>query len=101
VPDDLQFVAASIGLLGTEPSYEMMMGCADPINPQRFFFWEASGQRHLTCDSGSAANWYERAHHRLVALCAFATELATRKALAAEALVIAVAPWRARGTPSA
>jgi hypothetical protein len=37
VPDDLQFVAASIGLLGTEPSYEMMMGCADPINPQRFF----------------------------------------------------------------
>jgi hypothetical protein len=34
-------------------------------------------------------------------LCAFATELATRKALAAEALVIAVAPWRARGTPSA
>jgi hypothetical protein len=43
VPDDLQFVAASIGLLGTEPSYEMMMGCADPINPQRFFFGRLPG----------------------------------------------------------
>ncbi|MBN8930011.1 MAG: thiamine pyrophosphate-requiring protein [Rhodospirillales bacterium 69-11] len=27
VPDDLPFVTGSIGLLGTRPSYEMMMGC--------------------------------------------------------------------------
>ncbi|MGE3783560.1 MAG: thiamine pyrophosphate-binding protein, partial [Alphaproteobacteria bacterium] len=27
LPDDLPFVTGSIGLLGTEPSYEMMMGC--------------------------------------------------------------------------
>ena len=27
VPDDLPFVTGSIGLLGTKPSYDMMMGC--------------------------------------------------------------------------
>jgi pyruvate dehydrogenase (quinone) len=27
VPDDLPFVTGSIGLLGTKPSYELMMGC--------------------------------------------------------------------------
>jgi pyruvate dehydrogenase (quinone) len=27
LPDDLQFVTGSIGLLGTRPSYELMMGC--------------------------------------------------------------------------
>lgn len=152
VPDDLPFVTGSIGLLGTEPSWEMMNGCdtllmvgsafpyseflpaegqargvqididgrmlslrypmemslvgdsretlqaliphlkrktdrrwregieknvahwwrvleeralakADPINPQRVF-WELSKRLPeraiLTCDSGSAANWYAR-----------------------------------------
>jgi pyruvate dehydrogenase (quinone) len=152
VPDDLPFVTGSIGLLGTKPSYQMMMDCdtllmvgsgfpyseflpeegkargvqididprmvslrypmevnligdaattlhllaqrlqrktdrswreriernvakwwetlesramsdADPINPQRVF-WELSprlpGNAILTCDSGSAANWYAR-----------------------------------------
>jgi pyruvate dehydrogenase (quinone) len=152
VPDDLPFVTGSIGLLGTEPSWEMMTGCdtllmvgsafpyseflpaegqargvqididgrmlslrypmemslvgdaretlrallpmlqrktdrgwresieknvaqwwkvlesramakADPINPQRVF-WELSSRLPdgaiLTCDSGSAANWYAR-----------------------------------------
>jgi pyruvate dehydrogenase (quinone) len=152
VPDDLPFVTGSIGLLGTEPSWEMMTECdtllmvgsafpyseylpaegqargvqididarmvslrypmemnligdsretlrallphlkrkserswrstieknvaqwwkvleqramakADPINPQRVF-WELSSRLPerviLTCDSGSAANWYAR-----------------------------------------
>ncbi|MGZ5000012.1 MAG: thiamine pyrophosphate-dependent enzyme, partial [Methylomonas sp.] len=152
VPDDLPFVTGSIGLLGTEPSYEMMTDCdtllmvgssfpyseflpeegqargvqidisprmisirypmdvnlvgdsaetlsmlipllhkkedrawrhrierqvarwwekmeeramesADPINPQRVF-WELSPRLPdnciITCDSGSAANWYAR-----------------------------------------
>lgn len=152
VPDDLPFVTGSIGLLGTEPSWEMMSGCdrllmvgsafpyseflpqegqargvqididgrmvslrypmelnlvgdsketlrallpflkkktnrdwreaieknvaqwwkvlekramagAHPINPQRVF-WELSSRLPeraiLTCDSGSAANWYAR-----------------------------------------
>ena len=152
VPDDLPFVTGSIGLLGTRPSYDMMMGCdtllmigsgfpyseflpeegqargvqididprmvslrypmdvnligdsaktlqalipllkpkqdrswrqeiedgvarwwkvlearamndADPLNPQRVF-WELSPRLPerciLTCDSGSAANWYAR-----------------------------------------
>ncbi|MGZ4960139.1 MAG: thiamine pyrophosphate-requiring protein [Methylomonas sp.] len=152
VPDDLAFVTGSIGLLGTEPSYEMMTDCdsllmvgssfpyseflpeegqargvqidisprmisirypmdvnlvgdsaetlsmlipllhkkedrtwrhrierqvarwwekmeeramesADPINPQRVF-WELSPRLPdnciITCDSGSAANWYAR-----------------------------------------
>jgi pyruvate dehydrogenase (quinone) len=152
LPDDLPFVTGSIGLLGTRPSYEMMMGCdtllmvgsgfpyseflpkpgiargvqidikarmlslrypmevalhghsretlqllipllkkkqdrswqekiedwgrkwwevletrahteANPINPQRVF-WELSPRipdgAILTCDSGSAANWYAR-----------------------------------------
>ena len=152
VPDDLPFVTGSIGLLGTEPSWEMMTECdtllmvgsafpyseflpkegqargvqididgrmlslrypmemnlvgdsketlqalipllkrrtdgrwretieknvakwwrvleeramakADPINPQRVF-WELSKRLPeraiLTCDSGSAANWYAR-----------------------------------------
>ena len=152
VPDELAFVTGSIGLLGTEPSWEMMNGCdtllmvgsafpyseflpaegqargvqididgrmlslrypmemnlvgdsretlrallpflkrkadrkwretieknvaqwwkvlesramakADPINPQRVF-WELSSRLPertiLTCDSGSAANWYAR-----------------------------------------
>jgi pyruvate dehydrogenase (quinone) len=152
VPDDLPYVTGSIGLLGTEPSWEMMEGCdtllmvgsafpyseflpaegkargvqididgrmlslrypmemslvgdsretlrallpllkkktdrswrdtieknvaswwrvlearamvdADPINPQRVF-WELSKRLPeraiLTCDSGSAANWYAR-----------------------------------------
>jgi len=152
VPDDLPFVTGSIGLLGTEPSWEMMEGCdtllmvgsafpyseflpaegqargvqididgrmlslrypmemnlvgdakatlrallpllqrktdrawretieknvahwwrvlearamvdAKPINPQRVF-WELSKRLPeraiLTCDSGSAANWYAR-----------------------------------------
>ena len=152
VPDDLPFVTGSIGLLGTEPSWEMMTGCdtllmvgsafpyseflpaegqargvqididgrmlslrypmelnlvgdsketlralvpflrrkssrawrgtieknvaqwwrvlearamaeAHPINPQRVF-WELSSRLPeraiLTCDSGSAANWYAR-----------------------------------------
>ena len=152
VPDDLPFVTGSIGLLGTEPSWEMMEGCdtllmvgsafpyseflpaegkargvqididgrmlslrypmemnlvgdsketlrallpllerkadrgwretieknvaqwwkvlenramadAHPINPQRVF-WELSPRLPdgaiLTCDSGSAANWYAR-----------------------------------------
>jgi len=152
VPDDLPFVTGSIGLLGTEPSWEMMQGCdtflmvgsafpyseflpaegqargvqididgrmlslrypmemnlvgdakatlrallpllerktnrdwretieknvahwwrvlearamvdAKPINPQRVF-WELSKRLPeraiLTCDSGSAANWYAR-----------------------------------------
>jgi pyruvate dehydrogenase (quinone) len=152
VPDDLPFVTGSIGLLGTEPSWEMMSECdtllmvgsafpyseflpkegqargvqididgrmlslrypmelnlvgdsketlrallpflkpkadkgwratieknvakwwrvmeeralakADPINPQRVF-WELSKRLPeraiLTCDSGSAANWYAR-----------------------------------------
>ena len=152
VPDDLPFVTGSIGLLGTEPSWEMMSDCdtllmvgsafpyseflpkegqargvqididgrmlslrypmelnlvgdsketlralvpllkrkagrqwrstieknvaqwwkvlearamakADPINPQRVF-WELSKRLPegaiLTCDSGSAANWYAR-----------------------------------------
>ncbi|MBV8031419.1 MAG: thiamine pyrophosphate-requiring protein, partial [Betaproteobacteria bacterium] len=152
VPDDLPFVTGSIGLLGTEPSWEMMEGCdtllmvgsafpyseflpaegkargvqididgrmaslrypmemnligdsretlrallpllerkadrswresieknvarwwkvlearamadAKPINPQRVF-WELSSRLPeraiLTCDSGSAANWYAR-----------------------------------------
>jgi len=152
VPDDLPYVTGSIGLLGTEPSWEMMEGCdtllmvgsafpyseflpaegkargvqididgrmlslrypmemnlvgdskatlrallpllepkkdaswragieknverwwkvlearamveAKPINPQRVF-WELSKrlpeQAILTCDSGSAANWYAR-----------------------------------------
>ena len=27
LPDDLPFVTGSIGLLGTKPSYDMMMGC--------------------------------------------------------------------------
>jgi len=27
LPDDLPWVTGSIGLLGTEPSYNMMMGC--------------------------------------------------------------------------
>ena len=27
VPDELPFVTGSIGLLGTKPSYDMMMGC--------------------------------------------------------------------------
>ena len=27
VPDDLPFVTGSIGLLGTKPSYDLMMGC--------------------------------------------------------------------------
>ena len=27
VPDDLPWVTGSIGMLGTKPSYEMMMGC--------------------------------------------------------------------------
>lgn len=27
LPDDLPFVTGSIGLLGTRPSYELMMGC--------------------------------------------------------------------------
>ncbi|MFC0382063.1 thiamine pyrophosphate-dependent enzyme [Chromohalobacter israelensis] len=39
------------------------MGDANPINPQRVF-WEASERLPdnclLTCDSGSAANWYAR-----------------------------------------
>jgi pyruvate dehydrogenase (quinone) len=39
------------------------MSDADPINPQRVF-WELSprlpGNAILTCDSGSAANWYAR-----------------------------------------
>lgn len=152
VPDDLPFVTGSIGLLGTKPSWEMMMECdtllmvgsgfpyseflpkegqargvqidlsarmlglrypmevnlqgdslltlralipllerksdrgwrqgieknvrewweimearamlsANPINPQRLF-WELSSRLPdnciLTCDSGSAANWYAR-----------------------------------------
>jgi pyruvate dehydrogenase (quinone) len=152
LPDDLPFVTGSIGLLGTKPSYELMMGCdtllvvgssfpyseflpeegkakgvqidvdarliglrypmdvqlvgdaketlsallprlerktdrswrerveeqvrdwwelmerrameeADPINPQRVF-WELSSRLPdnciLTCDSGSAANWFAR-----------------------------------------
>ncbi|HEX6201165.1 MAG TPA: thiamine pyrophosphate-requiring protein [Thermoanaerobaculia bacterium] len=152
LPDDLPFVTGAIGLLGTRPSYEMMMGCdtllmvgtsfpysqflpewdqargveidisgkmvgirfptevnlvgdsratlreliprlerkadrawreeieegvadwwkvmeeramqeADPVNPQRVF-WELSSRLPdgaiLTCDSGSAANWYAR-----------------------------------------
>jgi pyruvate dehydrogenase (quinone) len=153
VPDDLQFVTGAIGLLGTKPSWDLMMGCdtllmvgsnfpyseflprpgqargvqididgkllslrypmevnlvgdsadtlralvpfltsktadrswrehiqqsiaewrqvlearamndADPINPQRVF-WELSSRLPaeciLTCDSGSAANWYAR-----------------------------------------
>jgi pyruvate dehydrogenase (quinone) len=152
VPDELPFVTGAIGLLGTKPSYDMMMGCdtllmvgssfpyseflpeegqargvqididgrmlgirypmevnlvgdsaetlrllaplltpktdrswrekiehnvanwwqtlesramndANPINPQRVF-WELSlrlpGGVILTCDSGSAANWYAR-----------------------------------------
>lgn len=152
LPDDLPFVTGSIGLLGTSPSYEMMMGCdtllmvgssfpysqflppfgqargvqididgrmigirypmevnlvgdatatlaallpmlerkqdrswqetieksvakwwevvearamngATPLNPQRLF-WELSPRLPenciLTCDSGSAANWYAR-----------------------------------------
>jgi pyruvate dehydrogenase (quinone) len=152
VPDDLPFVTGSIGLLGTEPSWEMMQGCdtllmvgsgfpyseflpaegqargvqididarmlslrypmemnlvgdaketlaalipflerkrarqwretieknvaqwwkvlearamaeARPVNPQRVF-WELSPRLPegaiLTCDSGSAANWYAR-----------------------------------------
>ena len=152
VPDDLPFVTGSIGLLGTQPSWDLMTGCdtllmvgssfpyseflpregqargvqidrdprklnlrypmeaglvgdsretlrallplleprkngdwrkevesdverwwrvmesramsdADPLNPQRVF-WELSGllPDHciLTCDSGSAANWYAR-----------------------------------------
>ena len=152
VPDDLPFVTGSIGLLGTKPSYDLMMGCdtllmvgssfpyseflpkegaargvqididgrllslrypmeiglvgdsketlraliprlerktdlawrteieenvarwwrvlearamneAKPINPQRVF-WELSPRLPddciITCDSGSAANWYAR-----------------------------------------
>ena len=152
IPDDLPFVTGSIGLLGTRPSYDLMMGCdtflmigsnlpyaqflpkfdqargvqidlegkmigirfpmevnlvgdakdtlrellplvdykedrswreeieksirswwhlvetramndADPINPQRLF-WQLSPQLPddciITCDSGSAANWYAR-----------------------------------------
>lgn len=152
VPDDLPFVTGAIGLLGTKPSYDMMMDCdallmigsgfpyseflpkegqargvqidvdprmlslrypmdvnlqgdaaltlralipllqrkpnqewrhlveenvrqwwetmearanapANPINPQRLF-WELSSRLPdyaiLTCDSGSAANWYAR-----------------------------------------
>ena len=152
LPDDLPFVTGSIGLLGTKPSYDLMMGCdtllmigtsfpysqflpewdqargveididgrmigirfpnevnlvgdslgtleallpllerksdrswredieesvadwwdlmeerahqeADPVNPQ-LLFWELSPQLPdralLTCDSGSAANWYAR-----------------------------------------
>jgi pyruvate dehydrogenase (quinone) len=152
LPDDLPFVTGAIGLLGTRPSYEMMMGCdtllmvgtsfpysqflpewdqargveidisgkmvgirfptevnlvgdsratlreliprlerkadrawreeieegvadwwkvmeeramqeANPVNPQRVF-WELSSRLPddviLTCDSGSAANWYAR-----------------------------------------
>ena len=27
VPDDVRFVTGSIGLLGTKPSYDLMMGC--------------------------------------------------------------------------
>jgi pyruvate dehydrogenase (quinone) len=42
---------------------ERAMSSADPINPQRVF-WELSPQipdgAILTCDSGSAANWYAR-----------------------------------------